>query len=154
MLLLLLLRFGRDSNWPLKVTAATAVSPATTLAITYDTDWSGIESDEEGEISVGWCWNKFIEKATAENLTVSRAFLRPDVHWEAIIRKENNSLRVILKESSIWTPEDPGGPPPMILFGPCAIIKTRTTANLALPELISVLGILYQGRYGIQEEVP
>jgi hypothetical protein len=122
------------------------------LAITYDADWSGIECDEEGEISVAWWWSKFTEKAAAENLTVPPAFLRPDVHWEATLRKENNSLRVILKEP-IWTPDKPSGPPPMVLFGPNAIAKIRTSVIPALPEMTAVLGILYQGRYSIQEEV-
>jgi hypothetical protein len=36
-----LLRFGRDSGWPLKVTFATLASPATSLSITYDIDWEG-----------------------------------------------------------------------------------------------------------------
>jgi hypothetical protein len=73
-----LLRFGRDSNWPLKITVATAVDQFTTLSITYDTDWEGIEC-EEGEISVDWCWSKFIHKATADVLTVPPAFSRTGV---------------------------------------------------------------------------
>jgi hypothetical protein len=65
-------------------------------------------------------------------------------------------MRVILKETGIWTPEDPGGPPPMILFGPNAILKVRTTfvGPQALEEMTKVLGILYQNRYAITEEVP
>jgi hypothetical protein len=65
-------------------------------------------------------------------------------------------MRVILKESGIWTPEDPGGPPPTILFGPNAILKIRTTllGEIAMQESTGVLGILYQGRYSITEEVP
>jgi hypothetical protein len=76
------------------------------------------------------------------------------VNWQALIRKENNSLRVILKEAMIWTPEDPGGPPPMILFGPMAIVKIRTAAVNALEEMLGVLRVLYQGRYEVKEEVP
>jgi hypothetical protein len=45
-------------------------------------------------------------------------------------------------------------PPPLVLFGPHAIVKIRTTVIPALPELVANLGILYQGRYGIDEEVP
>jgi hypothetical protein len=75
-----MLRFGRDSNWPLKVTIATTATPCTTLAITYDIDWSGIECTEEGEISATWCWTKLIEKATAENLTVPPAFSRQGIN--------------------------------------------------------------------------
>jgi hypothetical protein len=59
-----LLRFGRDSNWPPKVTVATTASPCTTLATTYDIDWSGIECTEEGEISASWCWGSSLKKRT------------------------------------------------------------------------------------------
>jgi hypothetical protein len=150
------LRLGRDSNWPLSVTVATAISPTTTLAVAYVIDWSGIQCTEEGEISVGWCWTKFNEKVVAENLACPPAFLRLGVNWEAIVRKENNSIRVVLKEAGIWTPEDPGGPPPMILFGPSAVIKVRTSLKgvQALAEMTAVLGILYQNRYTISEEIP
>jgi hypothetical protein len=81
---------------------------------------------------------------------------RQGVDWEAIVRKENNSFRVILKESGIWTPEDPDGPPPMILFGPNAIFKIRSTleGEAALSEMLMVLGILYQNRSTVTEEVP
>jgi hypothetical protein len=65
-------------------------------------------------------------------------------------------MRVILKDTGIWTPEDPGGPPPMILFGPNALLKIRTYLEgpAALEEMTKVLGILYQNRYTISEEVP
>jgi hypothetical protein len=126
------------------------------LAITQEIDWSGIECTDEGEISANWCWGKLIEKANAEALTVTPAFSRQGINWEANMRKENNSMRVILKESGIWTPEDPGGPPPMILFGPNAILKIRTSLDgpAAMSEMVKVLGILYQNRYSITEEVP
>jgi hypothetical protein len=91
--------------------------------------------------------------AAFENLTVPPAFSRPGVKWEAVLRKENNSLRVTLKEGAIWTPEDPRGPPPMILFGPHAIIKTRSSAADPMTDSLQTLNVLYQGRYTVQEEV-
>jgi hypothetical protein len=91
-----------------------------------------------------------------ETLTVPPAFSRQGINWESFVRKENNSMRVILKETGIWTPEDPGGPPPMILFRPNAILKIRTTlvGLQALEEMTKVLGIPCQNRYTIDEEVP
>jgi hypothetical protein len=147
------LRFGRDSNWPLKVTFATTASPTSTLAITYDINWQGIESTDEGEISSDWCWGKFMEKVREENLTAPPAFMRQGVVWKATVRKENNSIRAILKEEGIWTPEDPDGPPPMILFGPVATLKVRSTllGEEALSEMLQVLNVLYQGRYAVSE---
>jgi hypothetical protein len=72
------------------------------------------------------------------------------------VRKENNSIRIILKEGGIWTPEDPDGSPPMILFGPNATLKIRSTLQgpVALQEMFQVLAILYQKRYSVTEEVP
>jgi hypothetical protein len=127
-----------------------------TLAITYDITWEGIETTEEGDISTDWCWGKFMEKVREENLTAPPAFLRDGVAWRAAVRKENNSIRVILKEDGIWTPEDPDGPPPMILFGPKVILKMRSTLSgeAALSEMFQILALLYQNRYSVTEEVP
>jgi hypothetical protein len=138
-----LLRFGRDSNWPLKVTFATMASPNTSLAITYDITWDGLQNSEEENISSDWCWVKFMKKVRHENLTAPPAFLRQGVEWKATVRKENNSIRAILKEQGIWTPEDPDGPPPMILFGPIATLKLRTmlSGDEAISEMLGVLSI-------------
>jgi hypothetical protein len=150
-----LLRFGRDLNWPLKVTFATMASPKTSLAIIYDITWDGLQNSEEESISSDWCWSKFMEKVHEENLTAPPAFLRPGVEWKASVRKENNSIRAILREQGIWTPEDPDGPPPMILFGPAAVLKVRTmlTCDEAISEMLGVLQILHQGRFELKERV-
>jgi hypothetical protein len=39
-----LLKVGRDSAWPLKITVASALDETTSLSITYDSDWE--ECDE------------------------------------------------------------------------------------------------------------
>jgi hypothetical protein len=150
------LRMGRDCQWPLYVTCATAVTATQTLAITYAISWEGMTSDDDGVVPVSWYWSKFKEQAALENLTCPPAYSRPGVKWGATVRKENNSIRVLLKEEGIWTPEDPGGPPPMILFGPKAIVKMRTTlkGEAALAEMSQSLGTLYQNRYTISEDVP
>jgi hypothetical protein len=145
-----LLRFGRDSNWPLKITVATAVDQFTTLSITYDIGWDGIQC-EERDISVDWCCTKFIQKAAAEVLSIPPAFSKVGVKWEATLRKENNSLRVILREGTIWTPEDPGGPQPMILFSSHSIIKIRSSATDSMNQMMLCLNVFYQGRYTVRE---
>jgi hypothetical protein len=99
-----LLRFGRDSAWPLKVSFATLASPATSLSITYDINWDGLQNSEEEDISSESCWNKFMERVSFENLSAPPAFLRDGVEWKVSVRKENNSIRVFLKEAGIWTP--------------------------------------------------
>jgi hypothetical protein len=103
---------------------------------------------------VDWCWSKFVQKATADVLTVPPAFARSGVKWEAVLKKENNSLRVIPREGAIWTPEDSGGPPPMVLFSPHSSIKIRTAATDSMAQMLGCLRTLYQGRYSIREEVP
>jgi hypothetical protein len=151
-----MLRFGRDSNWPIKITLAARASPATVVSITYDINWEGLETTEEGEISTNWGWEKFNAKFHEESLMAPPALASGQGVWNASVRKENNSKRIILKEEGIWAPEDPDGPPPMILYGPKAVIKIRTTAQgpAALLEMRTVLGILYHGRYDIEQQVP
>jgi hypothetical protein len=131
-------------------------SPATMLAITYDTTWDGLSTTEEGEISTDWGWTKFNEKFRQEALTAPPALVRGDGSWQAFVRKENDSIRIILKEKGVWSPEDPDGPPPMILFGPKAVIKIRSTLKgaAAVSEMSQVLGILYQNRYQIDVKLP
>jgi hypothetical protein len=64
----------------------------------------------------------------------------------------NNSLWVTLKEGQVWGPDDEGFIS-MILFGPEATIKLRTTASDPLDQLQAVLHAMYQGRYRVVEEV-
>jgi hypothetical protein len=151
-----MLRFGRDSDWPIKITLAARASPSTMVSITYDIDWEGLETTEEGEISTDWGWDKFKAKFQEESLMAPPALASGQGAWNASVRKENNSMRIILKEAGTWAPEDPDGPPPMILYGPKAVIKVRTTEQCptALLEMRSVLGVLYRGRYDIEQHVP
>jgi hypothetical protein len=126
------------------------------LAITYDTNWDGLTTTEEGDISTDWGWTKFNQKFQEEALTAPPTLVRGDGRWQAFVRKENNSIRIILKEKGDWSPEDPDGPPPMILFGPKAVIKIRSTLRgaVAVSEMSQILGILYQHRYQIDVQFP
>jgi hypothetical protein len=120
-----MLRFGRDSNWPLKITLAARASQATVVSITYEIDWEGLETTDEGDISTDWGLTKFRGKYEEESLMAPPALASGQGVWDATVRKENNSMRIIFKEQGIWAPEDPDGPPPMILYGPKAIVKIR-----------------------------
>jgi hypothetical protein len=42
-----LLKSGRDSSWPLKITAAVEIDQETSLSITYDSDWNGCDGTVE-----------------------------------------------------------------------------------------------------------
>jgi hypothetical protein len=40
-------KFGRDSAWPLKITAASALDDQISISITYDVDWTDCDSSIE-----------------------------------------------------------------------------------------------------------
>jgi hypothetical protein len=142
-----LLKLGRDNQWPIRMTIVSAVSEYNTISIMYDVDWAGINWQDD-EVSVKWCWAKFIAKANAEKLSTPPALLRKDITWTPYLRKRNNALWATLKEGQTWGPDD-AGPAPMILFGPEATIKMRTTAPNPIDQLMACLCTMYQGRYVI-----
>jgi hypothetical protein len=43
-----LLKFGRESNWPLQVTFASVVSENVSAPITYQVDWEGCDGSNIG----------------------------------------------------------------------------------------------------------
>jgi hypothetical protein len=63
-----MLKLGRGSNWPLKITLASAIDEFTTLSVAYDINWEGIKWEDD-EQSTTWCWEKFTEAAKAHGLT-------------------------------------------------------------------------------------
>jgi hypothetical protein len=127
------------------------VSEYNTISITYNIDWAGIKWEDE-EVSVTWCWSKFIAKANADKLTTPPALRRKGIQWTPSLRKENNTLWVILKEGTTWAPEN-DGPPPIILFGPDAEIRMRSSAPNAVDQMIACLCTMCQGKYVIIERV-
>jgi hypothetical protein len=133
------------------MSVVSAVSEYNVISITHDIDWAGIKWEDD-EVSVQWCWSKFIAKSKAEKLTAPPALLRKDITWTPYLRELNNSLWITLKEGQTWGPED-GEPAPMILFGPEATIKMRSTAPNPIDQLMACLYTMYQGRYDIHERV-
>jgi hypothetical protein len=116
-----LLKFGRDLAWPLKITAASAIDKETSLSITYDSDWDDCDG------TVEWIWQKFHLAAQADQIEVPPAFARAGSTWELCLRKENNSLHILVREKLVdgsfpVIPEDPELPS-MIPYGPNAIIQ-------------------------------
>jgi hypothetical protein len=79
--ILTMLRFERDSAWPLKITAASALDEATSLSITDDSEWT----DDDG--SIEWIWDKFYEAAKADQITVRPALSRPGSTCDMFVRK-------------------------------------------------------------------
>jgi hypothetical protein len=146
-----MLKLGRHSNWPLSITLASAINETTSLAVTYATDWSWINWEDD-EKSVNWCWDKFKEAARIDNLSAPPALQRSDSVWGVDLRKENNAFRIILRENGKATPEEIGEPI-MLLFTPRATIKFRSTAPDAKEQLCGNISAMHQGRYRLMEQL-
>jgi hypothetical protein len=137
---------GRDSDWPLKVTVASALDEEDSISVTYPIEWEGCRSKVE------WFPEKFNEAAMRDGLQLLPVSTREGVGWLTVLRKENNAFRVILCEKGageivVSAPEDPGIQP-LILYGPNAEIKLRCTG----PETDEAwLRILYAGRMMMTE---
>jgi hypothetical protein len=146
-----MLKLGRDSEWPLKIAVASAIDEFTSLSVTYAIDWDGIDWKDD-EKSTSWCWSKSIAAAQEDGLTPPPALQRRGAPWNVAFRKENNSFRIILRENTKSTPEEPGEPV-MIIFATKEIVKFRSEANDAKERLINCISILYQGRYWLTEQL-
>jgi hypothetical protein len=92
-----LLKFGRDSNGPLKVTLSCALDEINSLSVTYEISWEGI-SWEDSKIGTEWFLAQFFRKAQGDGLGALPVWTQEGLSWLAILRKENNSIRVILHE--------------------------------------------------------
>jgi hypothetical protein len=144
-----LLKFGRDSAWPLRITAASLIDEETSLSVTYEVGWKDCDS------SIAWVWNRFKKAAISDGPTQQPAFQRDGVSWDISVRKENNSIRILLREAEKdefrpSTPEDPGLPG-MIMYAPNAVIKFRSIAEEVVQKIVNCVGALYQGRMRIVE---
>jgi hypothetical protein len=120
-----LLKFGRDSGWPLRVTLASALDEENSISVTYPIEWEGCRSKVERFLA------KFTEAATKDGLQPLPAFGREGVRRLSVMRKEENALRVILYQKGadeivVQTPEH-FGIPWMLLYEPDAEIKLKTS---------------------------
>jgi hypothetical protein len=146
-----LIKFGRDSAWPLKITATSALDEQISLSITYDVNWEDLGG------SIEWVWTKFYAMANADGITQPPAFQRSDVKWALSIRKDDNAFRIIVREQlpdGTWpsAPEDPGKPI-LLPYAPMAEIKIRSLADEQIPSLTECVERLYQGRARVTEIV-
>jgi hypothetical protein len=147
---LALMRFGRDSAWPLRITAASYLDEETSLSISYVSDLDGCDG------TIEWVQAKFKAAAEADQIALPPAFQRQDATWDFSPRKENNSFHVLIRENTTTEiPEDPGLPA-VVLYGPEVIIKLRRQTP-DTSKMLHVLDIciasLYQGRPRITEHL-
>jgi hypothetical protein len=127
------------------------ISDINTLQITYDVTWENFRM-ENGVVPPDWCWDRFKARAHEDQISMPAAFSQPGDLWNPFLRKENNSLRIILNKGQTWGPENEG-PVIAILFGPLAEIKLRTTAPDPIEQINDGIASMYRGRYRIIEEV-
>jgi hypothetical protein len=85
--------------------------------------------------------------AIADGITQQPAFQREGVKWDLNVRKENNAIRILVRETAVdgsrpITPEDPGLPV-MLLYAPNAVINLRSHASQILPPLEDCVFRLY-----------
>jgi hypothetical protein len=152
--ILMLLKFGRDSAWPLKIGAASALNATTSLSVTYDSD----RADCDGIID--WVWAKFYEAARADQITVPPAFNRDGITWDFCLRKENNNLHILVRErladGSLSVIPEAQGLQVMIRYGQNAVIKLRkqTPDTYQILQTFSDCVVaLYQGRMQVTEQL-
>jgi hypothetical protein len=111
------LKFGRDSSWPLRIT----------------------------------------EAAVADWITQPPAFQREGAKLDLNVRKENNAIRILARETAVdgsrpITPDDPGLPV-MLPYAPNAVIKLRSHSGQVLPSLEDCVFRLHQGRMRLVESL-
>jgi hypothetical protein len=136
-----MLKLGRDSIWPLRITTASLIVELTSRSVTYEIDWEGIKWEDDKQ-SVAWCRKKFTEAATADGMKPPPALQRRGLPWNIMLRKENNSSMIILRENTRSTREEPGEPA-MILYAPRTVVKFRSVAPDAKERLINCIYTLY-----------
>jgi hypothetical protein len=57
-----ILKFGRDSNWPLYISVASTLDATNSISITYQASW------DECDASTEWFWNSFVNISAQDNL--------------------------------------------------------------------------------------
>jgi hypothetical protein len=67
-----MLKFGRDSNWPLYITVASTLDGTNSISITYEASWE----DCDGETN--WFWNQFVDLSVSYGLIGLPVAARPN----------------------------------------------------------------------------
>jgi hypothetical protein len=88
-----LLKFGRDSDWQLRVTVASALDEVNSISVTYAIGWEDCTSETD------WFWNRFMQAARADGMNPLPVESRHGSTWLTVLRKENNAIAVVLHET-------------------------------------------------------
>jgi hypothetical protein len=143
-----LLKFGRDWNWPLRITIASALDEVNSISVTYPINWEECDGSNE------WFMSKFGQAPMADGFGPLPVATRDGLSWLAIMRKENNALRVILNEKRadeiFVSMREEEGIPPYLFYGRRAEIKMRCP-GLEIVE--AYLQALYSGKVECTERL-
>jgi hypothetical protein len=113
-----LLKFGRDSAWPLSVSVASTLDSSNSVTVTSSIDY------EECDSSRAWFMAKFLAAAQKDQMFGLPALFLPTTTWTLKLRKEDASFRGLLYEYGASTPEYDGCPC-YLVYGRRATIKLR-----------------------------
>jgi hypothetical protein len=113
-----LLKFGRNSAWPLSVSVASTPDGSNSVTVTYPIDYEDCDSSRT------WFMAKFIAAAREDQMFGLPALFRPTATWTLKLRKEDASFRGVLYEDGASTPEDDGSPC-YLVYRQKATIKLR-----------------------------
>jgi hypothetical protein len=89
-----MLKFGRDSNWPLKITFASVIDEKTSASITYPLEWEGFDG------TAARVRAQFQMAALADPISEVPALTRNESTWVFALRKEGNSVRAVIFEQT------------------------------------------------------
>jgi hypothetical protein len=118
------------------------------ISITYAIEWDGCTGEMD------WFWDKFVAETLSDGLQRLPVATRQGHSWLSVLRKESNSLRVVLHEKGedgvlTVTPEAPEIPP-YLLYRLKARIKMRCESTVFAEKYLSAL---YGGSVTITEKL-
>jgi hypothetical protein len=138
----------------MKIPVASALDETTSLSITYDASW------EDCDGTTDWVCGEFRGATLEDQIEVRPAVTRSGSIWDLCLRKENNSLHILIRERLAGgmfpaISEDPGIRA-AILYRQKSIIKLRKQTSIAA-QILSTFGEcaekLYQGRMRLTEQL-
>jgi hypothetical protein len=122
-----LLKFGRDSNWPVSISVAASLDGLNSATVTYAAEWTDCDSTKE------WFIAQWRALALNDQLIGLPAMFRDSATWSLELRKEDNALRGILREDGASTPEDAG------VLVSCSMVQ-EPLSNSAVNHQMSLTG--------------
>jgi hypothetical protein len=113
-----IMKFGRNSGWPLLLSCVSSLDGLNSATITYETSLIDCEDN------IPWYIAKFNKLMEEDGLVGLPVAARLNVIWKRTCRAEDFKIHVFITELGVTTPEL-DGPPCMIFYAPKATLKLR-----------------------------